>query len=123
MAVKIRFARIGKKHAPIYRIVAIDSRKKRDGMFLENLGTYNPKTKQIIQLHDDRVAHWLSVGAVPTDVVARLITIRRQQNPAAATAVAPKAAAPKKVVAKKVVTKTEEAPKKAEAKKTKTPAA
>lgn len=122
MAVKIRFARIGKKHAPIYRIVAIDSRKKRDGMFLENLGTYNPKTKQIIQMHDDRIAHWLSVGAVPTDVVARLITIRRQQNPAIA-AVAPKAAAPKKTVAKKAVTNKEEAPKKAEAKKTKTTAA
>ena len=43
MAVKIRFARVGKKHAPIYKIVAIDSRRKRDGMFLEDLGTYNPK--------------------------------------------------------------------------------
>jgi len=80
MAVKIRFARIGKKHAPIYRIVAIDSRRKRDGMFLENLGTYDPKTKQIVQFHDDRVAHWVSVGAEITEPVARLMKIRKKQG-------------------------------------------
>ncbi len=92
MAVKIRFARIGKKHAPMYRIVAIDSRKSRDGMFLENLGTYNPKTKQIVQFHDDRIAHWLSVGAIPSEVVARLITIRQKANAALVQATAPKTA-------------------------------
>ncbi|MBP9765027.1 30S ribosomal protein S16 [Candidatus Babeliales bacterium] len=113
MAVKIRFARIGKKHAPIYRIVAIDSRKKRDGEFLENLGTYNPKTKQIVQMHDDRVAYWLSVGAEPTDVVARLLTIRRKQNPAALSEVS-KASTEKKAASKKADT-----PKKVEAKKAK----
>ena len=78
MAVKIRFARVGKKHAPVYKIVAIDSRRARDGMFLEDLGTYNPKTKQIVQFHDDRVAYWISVGAIPTDSVARLIAIRQK---------------------------------------------
>lgn len=102
MAVKIRFARIGKKHAPIYRIVAVDSRKKRDGEFLENLGTYNPKTKQIVQMHDDRIAHWLSVGAIPTDVVARLITLRRKHSAVAKTETAVEAkAAPKKAATKK----------------------
>lgn len=121
MAVKIRFARIGKKHAPIYRIVAIDSRKKRDGSFLENLGTYNPKTKEVIQFHDDRVAHWLSVGAIPSEVVARLISIRQKTNPALVPVVAPKA--PKKAVAKKVAVAKEEAPKKVETKKAKAPAA
>ena len=80
MAVKIRFARIGKKHAPIYRIVAIDSRKKRDGMFLENLGTYNPKTKKIVQFDDARVAYWISVGAIVTDSVSRLISMRKNKN-------------------------------------------
>ena len=93
MAVKIRFARVGKKHAPIYRIVAIDSRKKRDGMCLENLGTYNPKTKQLVQFHDERVAHWISMGAVPTEAVARLMKIRQKQNPSLVAPV--KAAAPK----------------------------
>ena len=116
MAVKIRFARIGKKHAPIYRIIAIDSRKSRDGMFLENLGTYNPKTKQVVQFHDDRVAYWLSVGAIPSDVVARLITIRQKTNAALAAATAPK-------VAKKASASKEKAPKKVVSKKTKTPAA
>lgn len=103
MAVKIRFARIGKKHAPIYRIVAIDSRRKRDGMCLENLGTYNPKTKQIVQFHDDRVAHWISLGAEPTEAVARLMKMRQPQ---ASVNVAVESAAPaKKAVAKKTTTK------------------
>ncbi len=79
MAVKIRFARIGKKHAPVYRIVAIDSRRKRDGKYLENLGTYNPMTKQIIQFHVERIQHWISVGAVVTDSVQRLINIKEKQ--------------------------------------------
>jgi len=90
-------------------------------MFLENLGTYNPKTKQVIQFHDDRVAHWLSVGAIPSDVVARLISIRQKANPALVPVAAPKA--PKKTVAKKVAVAKEEAPQKAEAKKVKAPAA
>ena len=80
MAVKIRFTRIGKKHAPVYRIVAIDSRKKRDGKFLENLGTYNPMTKEIIQFHMDRINYWISVGAIVTDSVDRLIKIKQKQT-------------------------------------------
>ncbi len=109
MAVKIRFARIGKKHAPIYRIVAIDAQRKRDGKFLENLGTYNPKTKQIVQLHEDRVAYWMSVGAIPTDVVARLIKIKSKQSPKGAASVEGKAE--KKASAKKTVSKKAEAAK------------
>ena len=106
MAVKIRFARIGKKHAPIYRIVAIDSKRKREGMFLENLGTYNPKTKQIVQLHNDRVEYWMSVGAIPTDAVARLITIKRKQQPK--EAVTSEAKTEKKAPAKKAAAKKSE---------------
>jgi small subunit ribosomal protein S16 len=79
MAVKIRFTRVGKKHAPIYRIVAIDSRKKRDGEYLENLGTYNPLTKEIVQWHADRIAHWESLGAIPTEAVQRLQKIKSKQ--------------------------------------------
>lgn len=108
MAVKIRFARVGKKHAPIYKIVAIDSRRKRDGMFLEDLGTYNPKTKQIIQFHNDRVAYWMSVGATPTDAVARLIAINQRQTAKSASqevVATEKKAAPKKTAEKKVATK------------------
>ena len=111
MAVKIRFARIGKKHAPIYRIVAIDSRRKRDGMFLENLGTYNPKTKQIVQFHDDRVAHWISVGAIPTDAVGRLIAIRAHKKANLApveSEVSVEKKAAKKPAAKKTTKKSDE---------------
>lgn len=109
MAVKIRFARVGKKHAPVYKIVAIDSRRARDGMFLEDLGTYNPKTKQIVQFHDDRVAHWISVGAIPTDSVARLIAIRQKNAVKTASqevAHTEKKATPKKAAAKKTAAKT-----------------
>jgi small subunit ribosomal protein S16 len=114
MAVKIRFARIGKKHAPIYRIVAIDSQRKRDGKFLENLGTYNPKTKEIVQLHEDRIAYWMSVGAQPTEVVARLIAIRKKQQPKNAVAAQPKVE--KKAPTKKAVAKKTEAAETAKAK-------
>ena len=72
MAVKIRLARIGKKNAPMYRIVAIDSRKPRDGEFLENLGTYNPLTGELLQFHRDRIDYWVSKGAVKTEVIKRL---------------------------------------------------
>lgn len=80
MAVKIRFTRVGKKHAPVYRIIAIDSRKKRDGEYLENLGTYNPLTKEIAQWHADRIAYWESKGAIVTDSVKRLQKIKAKQN-------------------------------------------
>ncbi|MBP7854315.1 30S ribosomal protein S16 [Candidatus Babeliales bacterium] len=108
MAVKIRFARIGKKHAPIYKIVAMDSRKKRDGMYLENLGTYNPKTKQLVQFHADRVQHWISLGAQPTDAIVRLMKINRVNLAKNAISTSQEVIASKKTV-KKV------APKKADA--------
>ena len=79
MAVKIRFTRVGKKHAPTYRIVAIDSKKKRDGEYIENLGTYNPLTKEIVQWHADRIAYWESKGAIVTDSVKRLQKIKNKQ--------------------------------------------
>jgi small subunit ribosomal protein S16 len=110
MAVKIRFTRMGKKHAPVYRIVAIDSRKKRDGEYLENLGTYNPMTKEIVQWHADRIAHWESNGAQLTDAVKRLQKIKNKQNPKAEVVVAkPKAEKVAKIA--KVATEKTEAPK------------
>lgn len=99
MAVKIRFTRIGKKHAPVYRIVAVDSRKKRDGEYLENLGTYNPLTKTIVQWHEERIQHWISVGAIVTDSVKRLQKIKNKQ--VASAVVVDNAVAPKAKVAKK----------------------
>lgn len=113
MAVKIRFTRIGKKHAPVYRIVAVDSRKKRDGEYLENLGTYNPLTKTIVQWHEDRIQHWVSVGAILTDSVKRLQKIKNKQ---AAPVVAVEAAAPKAKVAKQAASAKDKAVKAVSAK-------
>lgn len=80
MAVKVRLARIGKKHAPFFRIVAIDERRKRDGKALEILGTYNPLKGEIIQLHEDRISAWVAQGAIVTDAVERLRKIHQTSN-------------------------------------------
>ena len=73
MAIRIRLSRGGAKKRPYYRIVVADSRSPRDGRFLEVLGFYNPRTEpSTIELKEDRVYHWLSVGAQPSDSVRRL---------------------------------------------------
>lgn len=72
MAVRLRLSRIGKKHAPVYRIIAIDSRKMRDGAHLDNLGTYNPSTDEYVQFHLERFEDWMKKGALPTDSVNKL---------------------------------------------------
>lgn len=72
--VKLRLKRIGKKHYPIYKIVAADSRSPRDGRFIEALGTYNPNNDPLeISLIEPRVMYWLKVGAQPTDTVRNLL--------------------------------------------------
>ncbi len=73
MAVKIRLSRIGKTNRPYWRVIAVDSRKKRDGAFLENLGTYDPIKHKIIQLHTDRIDSWVSKGAICSPTVKKLI--------------------------------------------------
>lgn len=79
MAVKIRLARFGTTNAPVFRIVAIDSRRKRDGACLENLGTYDPIKHEIVQLHSDRIAHWVSQGAQLTDSVKKIQRLHSKQ--------------------------------------------
>ncbi len=74
MAVKIRLARYGAKKRPFYRIVAADREMPRDGRFLEQLGTYDPRNQeQEVVLKKDRVEYWLSKGAKPSETVSRLI--------------------------------------------------
>ena len=80
MAVKIRLSRIGRKHAPYYRIVAIDSRRKRDGAILEDLGTYDPIQGSLIQFHDEQISQWISKGAILTDSVKRLQKMYKKQQ-------------------------------------------
>src|SRR6478752_5991675 len=74
MAVKIRLRRVGRKKAPMYRIVVADSKSPRDGKFIEIVGQYQPRTgDKAINLDSDRVNHWLNVGAQPTDTVRSLL--------------------------------------------------
>lgn len=75
MSLRIRLSRGGAKKRPFYRIVIADSRSPRDGRFIERVGTYNPMVQKDnpdrIVLKEDRIRHWLSVGAKPSDRVAR----------------------------------------------------
>jgi small subunit ribosomal protein S16 len=74
VAVKIRLLRMGKIHNPQYRIVVANSRTKRDGKAIEFIGIYQPKEDpSIIEVNSDRVQHWLSVGAQPSEPVQRLL--------------------------------------------------
>ncbi|MFT0763003.1 30S ribosomal protein S16 [Scrofimicrobium sp. R131] len=76
MAVRIRLKRMGKIHAPFYRVVVVDSRKKRDGRVIEEVGIYNPMPNpSIIEIESERVQHWLKVGAQPSDTVRRLLVL------------------------------------------------
>ena len=74
MAVKIRLLRMGKIRNPQYRIVVADARTKRDGRAIEYVGIYHPKEDpSLIQVKSDRVQHWLSVGAQPSEAVQRIL--------------------------------------------------
>ncbi len=74
MAVKIRLTRMGSKKKPFYRIVALDSRTRRDGRPLEFLGYYNPMTEPVeVKLDNERIAYWLEQGAQPSDTVRSLL--------------------------------------------------
>ena len=76
MAVKIKLKRLGKIREPYYRIVVADARTKRDGRAIEEIGLYHPKAEPSrIEVNSERVQHWLSVGAQPTDAVRHLLTI------------------------------------------------
>ena len=76
MAVKIRLKRLGKIREPYYRVVVADSRTKRDGRAIEEIGRYHPKLEpSLIDINSERVQYWLSVGAQPTDQVRHLLIV------------------------------------------------
>jgi small subunit ribosomal protein S16 len=123
MSLKIRLARGGSKKRPFYRVVVADSRNPRDGRFIEKVGTYNPilasDHPQRLVLNQDRIKHWLSVGAEPTDRLSRffgqmgLIKASKFNNPQKA---APKKKAQERVqAAAEALKKAEEKQKAAEA--------
>lgn len=81
MAVKIRLTRTGKKHSLTFRIVAVDSRVKRDGKFIEILGFFNPNRKPAeISIKKDRLEYWLAQGAIPTKAVTKLASLHNGKS-------------------------------------------
>jgi len=79
MGLKIRLARAGAKKRPYYHIVIADSRSPRDGRFLEKVGSYNPMLPadhaERVRLVNERITHWMSEGALPTERVARFLGV------------------------------------------------
>jgi small subunit ribosomal protein S16 len=76
VAVKIRLKRLGKIRAPYYRIVVADSRTKRDGRVIEEIGKYHPtQNPSFIEVDSERAQYWLSVGAQPTEQVAAILKL------------------------------------------------
>ncbi|SEJ49709.1 30S ribosomal protein S16 [Demequina mangrovi] len=76
MAVKIRLKRFGKKRAPFYRVVVMDSRTKRDGRAIEEIGKYHPTEEpSVIEIDSERAQYWLSVGAQPSEQVTALLKL------------------------------------------------
>ena len=74
MAVKLRLTRVGKTKQPQYRVIAADSRRARDGRFIENVGTYDPtKNPAVVKLEEAKTLDWLSKGAQPTDTVKQIL--------------------------------------------------
>ena len=75
MAVRLRLTRLGRKGQPFYRIVAVDSRKRRDGAYLEKIGHYNPNARPAeLILDDEKALKWLRDGAIPSDTVRSLLS-------------------------------------------------
>ena len=100
MAVHLRLQRHGTRNRPFYHIVAADSRKARDGQFIEKLGTYDPfHEPSIVDVKADRIAFWFERGAQMTNTVSKLIKHKKLTLTRAKTEA--RAAAPKKAVAKK----------------------
>ncbi len=73
MAVRIRLTRMGSTHKPLYRIVASDSRRPRDGQYIELIGTYNPSIDEV-KVNEEVALKWLNQGALPTDTVRSLLS-------------------------------------------------
>ncbi len=74
MATKIRLARAGAKKRPFYQIVVADERCRRDGRFIENMGTYDPtKNPAAVKLNEEKIIAWLVKGAQPTDTVRQIL--------------------------------------------------
>ena len=82
MALKIRLARFGAAHNPVYRMIVAETTSRRDGRFVEILGTYSPKAKgEQLKINVERADYWLGVGAKPTDTTRSLIKRAKEGQP------------------------------------------
>lgn len=118
MALKIRMSRAGTKHRPFYKIVVADSRKARDGAFVERIGSYNPMLgkdhKDRIVMDVERVKHWLARGATPSDRIA-IFLHQAGLGPKPVVRETPKKSAPKAKAQERIKAAAEAAAKAAEA--------
>lgn len=76
MAVRIRMTRVGRKNRPFYRIAVFDAKTRRDGKYIENLGSYDPRISEAalkVKLNRDRLKFWIGKGALPTEACKRLL--------------------------------------------------
>ena len=111
MAVTIRLMRFGKRHYPTYRIVALDKRRKRDGSYIEKIGTYNPMLNPaVLEINEERMGYWTKNGALISEGMRKLL--KKSQKAEAVKAAPAKEVAPAKEAAKA------KAPSKKAAKKT-----
>jgi small subunit ribosomal protein S16 len=94
MPVRIRLSRVGKKHAPFYRVVSVDGRKKRDGAYLEDIGTYDAIKGVVVRFDEETYERRIKQGAVPSDSVKKIFSQFKGLS-----------AKPTPVVAKKVAVK------------------
>ena len=107
MPVSIRLSRFGRKDLPFYRVVVVDSRKKRDGEFLETIGTYDGLKTKLVTFKPERFDAWVKLGAQPSDTAKKLYRLFKKEG-IATTAPAKEAVKPKtKGVEKKVASEKE----------------
>jgi small subunit ribosomal protein S16 len=99
MAVKIRLSRAGKKGVPFHTVVVADSRKKRDGAIIENIGTYDGLNGKIVLFNEESYLHWISKGAQPTDSAKKVYKLHKKTGsptPSQEPVIKPKKMATKK---------------------------
>ena len=85
MSVRLRLSRAGTKKSPFYHVVVADQRKPRDGAFIEQVGTYDPRVSPaIVKLQDERIDHWVRRGAQASEAVADIIRVAKRQPAAPA---------------------------------------
>ncbi len=100
MAVKIRLSRAGKKKVPFHRIVVVDGREKRDGAFLDTLGTYDGLTTKVINFDEEGYLGWIQKGAQPTDSAKKLYRLFKKSVSGTPVAEVAKKSVSKKAKAK-----------------------